>query len=188
MALKVVSKKSKEKPKINPKQIARQRLANLDKEIIDSGVPNFSPIETGGMLNIDNDYLTLPRDMTEIPSRELGNFLNAFTQQKAYMRTLIGWQELATEGAKRNYYDKYTPYYAEYSKSKMSETSKETLINNLDDVKKHFLNYKDEKQKLKMLNYSLYSIEDSIFLISREISRRTGDFSSEIRNDNVQRR
>lgn len=177
--------------KVNPKKIAQERkslLESITKDLEDQGVPNICPSEMGGVLNIDNDYLTLPKDLTDIPSRLLGNYLNSYTQNRMYMRTLIGWQELHLEGAKRNYYDKFLPVYEELCKQKMSETSKELLANNHDDVKDHFLAYRDEKQKLRMLSYSLASIEDAIFLISREISRRGADISSEIRNDNVSRR
>ena len=177
--------------KVNPKKIAEERKARiytLEDELIQEGVIFAKPVELGGNLNIDNDYLTLPKDMTDVPSRLLGNYLNAYTQQRSYMRTLIGWQETVVEGAKRNYFDKYLPVYTELCKQKLSETAKELLANNDETVKDLFLNYKDEKQKLKMIGYSLASIEDAIFLISREISRRGTDFSTETRNDNISRR
>lgn len=177
--------------KVNPKKIAEERkslLENISKDLEEQGVPVIAPVELGGVLNIDNDYLVLPKDLTDIPSRLLGNYLNSYTQNRMYMRTLIGWQETVVEGAKRNYFDKYLPVYTELCKQKLSETAKELLANNDETVKDLFLNYKDEKQKLKMIGYSLASIEDAIFLISREISRRGADFSTETRNDNVSRR
>lgn len=177
--------------KVNPKAVAEERKArifNLDEELKEEGAIFPCPVEMGGNLNIDNTYLTLPQDMTEVPSRLLGNYLNAYTQQRSYTRTLIGWQECNTEGAKRNYYDKFLPVYEELSKQKLSETAKELMANNDPTVKDAFLDYKDEKQKLKMLGYSLASIEDAIFLISREISRRGSDIDIDFRNDNVSRR
>lgn len=179
------------KPKINPKKVAQERkslLESITSELAEQGVPNICPSEMGGVLNIDSTYLNLPKDLTDIPSRLLGNYLNSYTQNRMYMRTLIGWQELHVEGAKRNYYDKFLPIYTELCKQKLSETAKELMANNHEDVKEAFLNYKDEKQKLRMLSYSLASIEDAIFLISREISRRGNDFNIDNRNDNVQGR
>lgn len=177
--------------KVNPKAVAEERKARitqLDEELKKEGAIFPCPVEMGGNLNIDNEYLTLPRDMTEVPSRLLGNYLNAYTQQRSYTRTLIGWQECHTEGAKRLYFDKFLPVYEELCKQKLSETAKELMANNHETVKEVFLDYKDEKQKLKMLGYSLASIEDAIFLISREISRRGADIDLETRNDNVSRR
>lgn len=176
------------KAKVNPKKIAEERKSLVDRitgDLEDKGVPNVYPSEQGGILNIDNEYLSLPRDLTDIPSSFLGNYLNSFTQQRMYTRTLIGWQEINVEGSKRLYYDKFVPVYEELSKQKLSETAKELMVNNNEAVKELFLDYKDEKQKLKMLNYSLASIEDAIFLISREISRRGSDFDKENRNMNV---
>lgn len=177
--------------KINPKAIAEERkslLETITKDLEEQGVPLIAPQEAGGILNIDADYLNLPKDLTDIPSRLLGNYLNSYTQNRMYIRTLIGWQELHLEGAKRNYFDKFAPVYEDLCKQKLSETAKELMANNNPEVKDNFLAYKDEKQKLKMLGYSLASIEDAIFLISREISRRGADFNSENRNESVQRR
>lgn len=180
-----------QKVKVNPKAVAEERKArinSLDEELKKEGAIFPCPVEMGGNLNIDNEYLTLPKDMTEVPSRLLGNYLNAYTQQRSYTRTLIGWQECHTEGAKRLYFDKFLPVYEELCKQKLSETAKELMANNDSSVKEAFLEYKDEKQKLKLLGYSLASIEDAIFLISREISRRGADIDLENRNDNVSRR
>lgn len=188
---KIVIHETENSTKVNPKKIAEERkslLESITSDLEEQGVPNICPVEQGGVLNIDSDYLILPKDLTDIPSRLLGNYLNSYTQNRMYMRTLIGWQELHLEGAKRRYFDKFVPVYEELCKQKLSETAKELMANNHEDVKDLFLDFKDEKQKLKMLGYSLASIEDAIFLISREISRRGADFNMDNRNENVQRR
>ncbi|MCX7985304.1 MAG: hypothetical protein N3A63_10455, partial [Bacteroidetes bacterium] len=163
----------------------RLLVDEITDELKEKGVIFFTPENS---LNIDEEFLVLPKDLTEIPSRLLGNYLNAFTQQRMYMRTLIGWQELVYEEVKRIYYDKSIPLYKELSKQKISETAKERIINNDEEVKEYFIKMKDEKKKLELLMYSLASIEDAIFLISREISRRNGDYEIESRNENVQNR
>ena len=38
-----------------------------------------------------------------------------------------------------------------------------------------------------LLEMNIANIEDAIFMISREVSRRTGDFNNENRNYNVNR-
>lgn len=181
-----------ERKKINPmnrlKEKRKSSPKDLDSELEAKGVVIFKPTEMEGNLNIDSDYLTLPQDITEVTSQELGRYLNAYTQHRMYMRTLIGWQQLALEEAKRNYYDVSVPIYSTLNKKDFpSETSKERYINNHPEVVDYFYAFRDENRKLDLLYLNLSSIDDAIFLISREISRRTGDFNLEKRNDNVQR-
>lgn len=180
------------KQKINPVKQLKEKIGLKDKistALNDKGVELFRPVELEGSLNIDKDYLSLPKDITDEPSRDLGRYLNSFTQQRMYLRTLIGWQLLSLEESKRKYYEASTPIYITLTKKDFpSETAKERYINNHPDVEEHFFNYKDEKRKLDILQMNLLSVDDAIFLVSREISRRGGDFNAENRNDNVQRR
>jgi len=192
---KLVEKPKKEK--INPLEVMKQRkelkqgeslVDRLTNDIEKVGVDMFKPSEMGGTLNIDSTYLIMPKDITETPSQYLGQYLNAFTQQRMYLRTLIGWQAVIMEEAKREYYNASEHKYRELSKGKLSETAKERELNSDPDIKPSFLEYKDCKRKLDLLELNLLSIEDAIFSISREVSRRTGDFSVETRNHNVSRR
>lgn len=177
------------KAKINPVQLLKDKQASLadrlTEEIEELGVVLFEPEKN---LNIDTDYVTLPRDITEVVSHELGQYLNAMTQQKMYMRTLIGWQLINLEESKREYFDVSEDIYKDLSRTKQSETSKERIINCAPDVKPKFLLYKDQKRKLDLLELNLASIEDAIFQVSREISRRNSDWDTENRNHNVSRR
>lgn len=175
--------------KVNPKKIIQKRISLIDtitNNLEEQGAVLFVPSsnEAERHLNINSDYLMLPSDLTDIESKHLGNYLNAFTQQRMYTRTLISWQELHIEEKKRMYYDKYVPLYEELARDnpKMSEKAKELLINNDETVKPSFISYRDEQKKLKILTYSLDSIDDAIFLVSREISRRGGDFNTEMRS------
>ena len=181
--------------KINPKKILQAKrekkltlVDSLSNELEREGVEFFKPVEIGGKLHIEKDYLTLPRDITKEESRELGRYLNALTQQRMYMRTLIGWQEISVEESKRKYYDKAHDVYLKLCEQKLSETAKERIINNTAGIKHVFIAYKDEKRKLGLLQYNLMSIEDAVFTVSREISRRESDWNLEKRNYNVQRR
>lgn len=188
---KIIKKTSPKREKFNPMKQVRENAKLMDKltdELEEQGATIFKPVElTNGTLNIDNDYLSLPSDLTEVPSRELGKYLNAFTQNKAYMRTLYNWQEALVEEAKRVYYDKYFTVYNMLSREypKMSEKSKELMCNNDDLVKDDFLVYRDQKIKLGMLANTIASYEEIIFLVSREISRRTQDFNENKRIDNL---
>lgn len=193
MALKAVKKKEAETPKkkINPKEVLQEKRSygdRVQKELEDQGVDFFKPSEDGGSLHIDKDYLSLPQNITDVPTKELGEYLNAFTQQKVYMRTLVGYAELFCEEARREYQEVSESRYKELLGSKLSETAKEREVNSDPEVKPCYEKYLDYKNKVRLLNFNIASIEDIIFLISREVSRRTGDFSNENRNYNVQGR
>lgn len=193
MKLKKSSKNEKLQAKINPKQMLQEKrnyTDSMQEDLELKGVDFFQPeSETvEGSLHIDKDYLQLPLHITEVSAKELGEYLNAYTQQKMYMRTLIGWVECMLEEARREYYEKSEVKYRELSKTKLSETAKEREVNSDEEILPYFEAYMDCKKKLQLLNLNVASIEDAIFMISREVSRRTGDFETENRNHNVSRR
>jgi hypothetical protein len=196
MSFKVADNKPKKRKKINPKEIREKRnkqqsLADrMEEELEKKEVKFFNPSETNGGLNIDTEYLSLPSDVTGVPSQELGKYMNAFTQQRMYMRTLVGWQEMIIEERKREYYDVSNDKYQELTdnRRKLTETAKEKIVNNDPEIKPLFIAFKDAKKKLRLLELNIDSIDDAVFNISREISRREGDFKKENRNESVQRR
>lgn len=191
MALKVKKKEAQAPKKINPKEVLQEKRSYSDrvqKELEDQGVDFFSPSESGGSLHIDKDYLSLPKNITEVSARDLGEYLNAFTQQKMYMRTLMGYAELFCEEARRKYMAVSESRYRELLGSKLSETAKEREVNSDPSVLPCYEEYMDFKNKIKLLSFNISSIEEAIFMISREVSRRTGDFETERRDYNVNRR
>lgn len=188
-----LKRKEQGQQKINPMQMLKEKRSYADtmqEELELKGVNFFQPDSdtADGSLHIDQDYLQLPRHITEISARELGEYLNAYTQQKMYMRTLIGWAECMLEEARREYFVKSEVKYRELSKTKLSETAKEREVNADEEIAPYFEQYMDYKKKLQLLNLNVASIEDAIFMISREVSRRTGDFENENRNHNVGRK
>lgn len=180
-------KKSQESTtdKINPREIHKSYLSRMESELEKKGVVFF---DADTNLNITAEYLELPPEITEVTSRELGEYLNAFTQQKVYLRTLLGRTELVVEEARRNYFDASADLYRKYSLDKMSETAKERMINAHPSVKPSYHEFMDSKKKQALVEYSIANIEDIIFMLSREVSRRTGDFNEENRAHNVSRR
>lgn len=187
-------KKKEESKKINPlkklKDMAKERR-DLEAELEEQGMVVFTPPMTGrdGNLDIDSNFLSLPSDITDCTSKQLGEYLNAFTQHRMYMRTLVGWQKDVLEYAKRDYYASSNPLYGTLTKKDFpSESSKERFMNNHPTVLPYFNKMRDENRKLELILTNLASIDDAIFLISREISRRGGDFNTERRNENVQSR
>ena len=103
------------------------------------------------------------------------------------MRTRYNWKEKRVEDVKRIYYDAYVEVYDNHTKltPKASEKSKELLCNNNEKVKDKFLEYRNQKLKLSMLANTIASYEEMIFLISREITRRNGDFDEYKRLSNL---
>lgn len=178
-------KPQEEKEKINPREMHKSYLDRMEKDLSSKGVVFF---DQDTNLNINNEYLELPPEITEITSRELGEYLNAFTQQKVYLRTVLGRVELAVEEARRKYFEVSNDLYRKYSIDKMSETAKERLINAHPSVQPAYYEFVDYKRKQALVEYSISNIEDIIFMISREVSRRTGDFNEETRAHNVGRR
>lgn len=165
--------------KVDPRSLLEKLSSDIEKK----GVAFFQPDVN---LNIDAHYLTLPHDLTECIGVELGRYLNAFTQQRMYMRTMCGWQSVVLEEKRREYLIKSSAEYKKLSNQRLSETSKDKMINADPKVFPHYRDYVDEKEKLNLIETVLSSIEDGIFLISREISRRNHDWDTENRNENVQ--
>ena len=186
MSLKKVKSK-----KVNPKEVLTEKRSYCDTvhdELSKKGVDFFSPSDSGGSLNINKNYLELPSEITQVSSTDLGEYLNAFTQQKAYLRTLLGYAEMYAEEARLQYMSCSEQQYRNFLGSKLSETAKEREVNTTPEVRPSYEKWCDYKNKVKLLNYNISSIEDIIFMISREVSRRTGDFNEENRNYNVNRR
>lgn len=181
----------KKKPKVNPKEVLKEKRSYCDKiqeDLENQGVDFFKPSEDGGSLHIDKNYLSLPQNITEVSARDLGEYLNAFTQQKMYMRTLVGYAELFCEEARREYMAVSESRYKELLGTKLSETAKEREVNSNPKVLPYYEKYMDYRNKIKLLNFNIQSIEEAIFMLSREVSRRTGDYENERRDYNVQRK
>lgn len=172
----------KNKGKINPKKILGTKA---ESNLMEKGVVFFEPNKN---LNIDSEYLVLPKDITEITNKELGQYLNAFTQQKIYMRTLKGWAENRYKVAKAIYLDSTKDIYSNLSNQKMAEKAKERILITEDSIQKEYTDMLEKQEECQLIQYSIENIEDIIFMLSREVSRRTGDFNEENRNYNVSRR
>lgn len=190
MGFKKREQQTPKKTKINPREVAQKKRSlaeTLTSSLEEQGVAFFTPVENNGNLNIDSNYLSLPPDLTTVDSRDLGNYLNAFTQQKAYMRTVCSWQEANLEESKRRYYEAYIQEYKELTEEnpKMSEKAKELYCNNHAQVHDLYMEYRDYKEKVNMVAMTIESLTEFIFLVSREISRRGADWNEEQRTNNL---
>ena len=172
--------------KINPIKMAKSYMEEKEEELSKRGITLYDT--ANGSLNINSDLLPLPFDLTDVTSRDLGELMNALTQTKMFYRTLLGRQESNVEESRIKYYDASSVQYAEMSKTKLSETAKERLINDSEEVRPSYLKYRDEKHKLNLIAYSIQNIEDALFLVSREVTRRNSDFNDENRNHNISKK
>lgn len=168
--------------KVSPRKMHKDYLNKIEESLEKEGIVAFD-VTTN--LNVNRDYLVLPHNITDIPSRELGEYLNAFTQQKMYTRTVLSRFNLVKEEKRRLYFEKSASLYKELSHSKQSETAKERIIQSDPEVKTCYESYIDACQKVTFLENTIENIIDAIFLLSREVSRRNGDFNDEQRLSNI---
>lgn len=187
--MKAPLKKTNQPPKrekVDPRAVQQSYLDKIERRAEKEGVVMFD-VESG-RLNIDDEYLSLPADITDLTPRDLGQYLNAFTQQKVYLRTILCRAEICAEEARRNYSDASETLYRSFAGGKLSETAKDRLINADDQVKPFYLKHIDLKNKIRIVETSIANIEDIIFMLSREVTRRMGDWNDEGRSHNVGRR
>lgn len=181
MKIKVPTKTEPKSEKIDPKAIRQSYLDRMEESLEKKGAIFFDERR----LNITEEFLTLPAEITEIPSKDLGEYLNAFTQQKVYLRTLLGRADILMEESRRTYFEASDSIYRKYSLEKMSETAKDRLVNANETVRPLYYKYMDMKKKYNLLEISISNIEDIIFMLSREVTRRTGDYAEESRAYNA---
>ena len=157
-------------------------LSDVEKYYESIGIAMFD--RANKMLNINDNYLKIPNDVTNLSPYELGEYLNAFTQQRIYLRTIQSRGEIQEELAKRRYDEAYDKKYKEFTDSsiKYSEKAKDKLINMEEDVRPLYYEYRDWGKKLSYLEKCIKSLEEGIFLFSREITRRGMDYTYENRN------
>jgi predicted NACHT family NTPase len=133
---------------------------------------------------IDQIYLNLPKDITEVDSKELGRYLNAFTQQKMWVRTNIGRVGVLIRDIKRDF-DKIKAEIFSQLPTKMSVKEKELRVAEGEQALVHTDKLDFYEGKLEMLEDYLANLEDAIFNISREITRRGEDWKDFNREHNA---
>lgn len=143
-------------------------LEKINSFLENAEIPLFSNA------NVDNEYLQLPEDLTILPTSEIMKYMNAFVQQKMYIRTLVSQARAVYREARSNY-DKDKCKVFSSAPAKMSVTEKELRVYSDEraEASRNFMEYALEK--LDFLKDILDSYEDGIFLVSREITRRGKD-------------
>jgi len=134
--------------------------------------------------NVNEDYLALPSDLTEEDSKELGKYLNAFTLQKMWVRTNIGRLNVLLLEEEEKLASIKDAVYSSLP-MKMSVKEKEIRVNSTSEARKILSRINYLNGKLEMLNLYLANLEDGIFNISREITRRNKEIDEFNREYNV---
>ena len=134
--------------------------------------------------NINKDYLQLPPHLDEEEPKEIGRYLHTFTQQRIWTRTLLARVGILLREANEELDKQKARVFAEQP-VKMSVTEKELKLYEDEASTQILERIKLLSAKYDMLDSYMKNLEDGIFDISREISRRGYDFNSQNRVENV---
>lgn len=130
------------------------------------------------------EYLVLPSDLTEVTSKELGKFMHTFTKQKIWIRTVINRTEIVIKDLNRQLDIIKSKIYLDLP-VKMAVKEKELHLLSNTKAEKILEELLHWESKLRVLNDVIISMEEGIFTISREITRRSKDFEEEERGENI---
>lgn len=148
----------------------------------------LSRLERGGFVFakepvLDEFYLHVPADITEVSDKDLGTYLSTLTVQKNWIITLISKLEAEMLDVKESFEEAYSDSY---------DNAPHTNVNDKKEYAKTTKKYRYwARQKnraeatLTMALRNLETLDNAIFLVSREVSRRTGLRDQEIRDHNI---
>lgn len=128
----------------------------------------------------EEEYMTLPADLTSVSNRDLGKYLNAFTQQKVYVNTLLAVAEVNLIEFEEEYNKNYSEYYHLAPYDNVNDKKEYAKKKTLEEREL----YAKAKSVLTLAVRNIESLNDIIFLISREQTRRTAITEQEYRNGN----
>lgn len=152
-----------------------------DKMEIELSQEGVVPFEN---TSIKQDYLKLPAFLDELPSHELGRYLNAFTMQRMYVRSSISKLGAMLQEIEVLLNAEKSRVFASLP-VKMSVKEKELHLYS-DSIAKGILEkYSYYQNKYKYYLDYMESLDDAKFSLSREISRRGMDFMDNSRGENL---
>lgn len=132
---------------------------------------------------VNNFYLQLPAEITNISDQDLGEYLNAFTQQKNWILTLLASVEVELIDVQAAYDDAYSFEYENCPYNNVSD--KKVYASTRKKVRFWKRRLDKTNATLIMADKNLQTVDNVIFLLSREVTRRTGLRENENRNYNV---
>lgn len=144
-----------------------------------------SSIEPFGNDSIEADFLQFPPFLSEVPSRDLGNYLHSFTQQRMYVRGLLHRMEAVLAEAEIKVSTLKDAVFSEQP-VKMSVAEKTNKLYSDPRTAEKMKEIFKLEQKVSLLKSLMQSLDDGIFNISREVTRREADIGGENRVNSVQ--
>ena len=137
--------------------------------------------------NVDKEYLQLPRDLEDVPSNELGRYLNHLSQQRIWVRSMLSRAEVLLYELEEKLAREKSRIFSPLP-VKMSITEKELKLYEDPITNKLLEEMRPFHAKKRTLKDYMQSLDDSIFVISREVTRRESDFNNTRRVDSVDRK
>lgn len=153
-------------------------LDRIESELEKDGIVMFNND------TVDVDYLQLPAHLDSAPSNELGRYLHTFTQQKIWARTLRERVKILMRDENEKLITTKERIFSAQP-LKMSITEKELKLYSDPNAVPILERLKLIEEKYSMLSSYIENLVDGIFDISREISRREGDFGESSRLESV---
>lgn len=131
----------------------------------------------------DQEYLNLPPDITAISNEDLGRHYNALTQQKNWVLTLIASLEVEQAEIEQTYDLLYAKYYENSPYMQVNDKKYYVLTQPKIRYWKKLLTRINAT--LTMAYRNLETLDNSLTLVSREVTRRIGLYENERRNENI---
>lgn len=173
------------------KKVGTKKYRLIEAENVSQAVEEDLLNEEGIVLfendNVVEEYLQLPADITELPSQELGRYFNAFTQQKMYVRSVLGRLSAVVRERNNSLNDLRVQVFSSLPQ-KTSMKEKEIIFSALPEAKEELSSLFIYEEKYKMVSDYLESLIDAITLVSREISRRESDWNDNKREENISKK
>ena len=171
--------------KIEPNESDVQEI-NQEESLLDivESALEADGIEMFTNENIVKDYLLLPPHLDDEDPSEIGRYLHALTQQRVWCRTLLARIGILLREANEHLDKEKARIFAELP-VKMSVTEKELALYIDSKAMPILERIKLISAKYSMLEAYMKNLEDLIFDVSREISRRGYDLNSQNRTENV---
>lgn len=151
----------------------------MEQELKSDGIKPFNE-------SIEEEYLKFPSDFSSIPTTEVGRYLNAYTQKKNSVRTLICKYNILLEEAEAEL-DKYKAKLYEDLPTKMSVTEKELKLINYSPASESLEMCRKIRAKISLAETYYENLKDAIFNVSRHITMNVKDMEDEKREDNAGR-
>lgn len=152
-------------------------LDTVEEELKNDGIVQFKE-------SVEEEYLSFPSDFSSLPTPEVGKYLNAYTQKKGSVRTLITRYNILLDEAQAEL-DKHKATLYEELPAKMSLTEKELKLMKYEPAQTSLEMCRKIRAKISLAENYYDSLKDAIFNVSRHITLNISDDRDERREHNT---